>query len=376
MRTMGFSRDRPCLRSGDRRIMAYSGKRRSDGMDNNNTSDEDRPAASPRERPTLKTIAYMTGLGVTTVSRALKDAPDIGAETKARVRLVASQLGYQPNRAGVRLRTGKTNVIALVLSIDEEILGFTSQMMFGITEVLAGTPYHLVVTPYSHSKDPMVPVRYILDTDSADGVIISRTEPDDPRVRLLSERNLPFVAHGRTEMGIVHPFHDFDNERFAKEAVRALVAKGRRRIALLSPPGRLTYYTHTRLGFQAGLAQYGAEEVPLRITIDAPLADIRNATERLMRSADPPDGIVSAAGGGAIALNAGIEAAGLRLGKDVDMVAKQSTHILNWIRPEIITVYEDVRHAGRELARSLIRSIDGVDPAQLQSISPPVWPDH
>ena len=37
--------------------------------------------ATTGERPTLKTIAYMTGLGITTVSRALKDAPDIGAET-------------------------------------------------------------------------------------------------------------------------------------------------------------------------------------------------------------------------------------------------------------------------------------------------------
>ena len=40
--------------------------------------------------------------------------------------MVARQLGYQPNRAGVRLRTGKTNVIALVLSIDEEIMGFST----------------------------------------------------------------------------------------------------------------------------------------------------------------------------------------------------------------------------------------------------------
>ena len=47
----------------------------------------------------------MTGLGITTVSRALKDAPDISHETKERVRLVARQIGYQPNRAGVRLRT-------------------------------------------------------------------------------------------------------------------------------------------------------------------------------------------------------------------------------------------------------------------------------
>jgi LacI family transcriptional regulator len=330
-------------------------------------------AAIQRERPTLKTIAFMTGLGVTTVSRALKDAPDIGAETKERVRMVARQLGYQPNRAGVRLRTGKTNVIALVLSIDEEIMGFSSQMVFGISEVLTGTPYHIVVTPHSHSKDPMLPVRYILDT--ADGVIISRIEPDDARVRLLAEQNMPFATHGRTDAGLVHPFHDFDNEAYAHEGVRRLVEKGRRRIALLQPPSKLTYYAHTRIGFQTGLHDYGAEEVPLRVNIDAPLAEIRDTIEAMMRSPHAPDGIVCSAGSAAIAVNAGIEAAGRRLGKDIDMVSKQSAPILNWIRPEIITAYEDVRNAGREMAKAVIARIDGVEPELLQSISQPVWPD-
>lgn len=353
-----------------------NGEERRKGMNSKgNLGNRTASPISP-ERPTLKTIAFMTGLGITTVSRALKDAPDIGAETKERVRMVARQLGYQPNRAGVRLRTGKTNVIALVLSIDEEIMGFTSQMVFGISEVLTGTQYHLVVTPHSHSRDPMVPVRYILDTGSADGVIISRIEPDDPRVRLLSERNMPFATHGRTDMGLVHPFHDFDNEAFAHEAVKSLVLKGRRRIALLQPPSKLSFYSHTRIGFQTGLHDYGAEEIPLRVTIDTPLNDIRDSVEALMRSPNAPDGIVCSSGSGAIAVNAGIEAAGKRLGKDVDMVAKQSSTILNWIRPEIMTIFEDVRHAGRELAKAVIARIDGVEPELLQSVSAPVWPEN
>lgn len=330
-------------------------------------------AKEGKERPTLKTIAFMTGLGITTVSRALKDAPDIGAETKERVRMVARQLGYQPNRAGVRLRTGKTNVIALVLSIDEEIMGFSSQMVFGISEVLSGTPYHIVVTPHSHSKDPMQPVRYILDTGSADGVIISRIEPDDPRVRLLVERNMPFATHGRTDAGLVHPFHDFDNEAYARQAVQRLVARGRRKLALLQPPSKLTYYLHTRSGFLSGLRDYGADEVPLSVNIDTPLAEIRDAVEALMRSHEAPDGIICSSGSAAIAVNAAIEAAGKRVGQDVDLVSKQSAPILNWIRPEIITAGEDVRLAGRELAKAVIASIDGVAPELLQSISQPVW---
>lgn len=341
--------------------------------DNNQLKSYGRPP-EPGARPTLKTIAFMTGLGITTVSRALKDAPDIGMETKERVRLVAAQLGYQPNRAGVRLRTGKTNVIALVLSIDEELMGFTSQMMFGISEVLAGTQYHLILTPHVHQKDPMVPVRYILDTGSADGMIISRTLPDDPRVALMTERNFPFATHGRTDMGISHPFHDFDNEAYAFQAVEKLVASGRRRIALLGPPAKLTYYTHTRIGFERGLASFGATEVAMgRITSEAPLADLRSYTRDLMQSADPPDGIISISGSSSIALIAGIEAAGKRLGYDLDVVSKQSAEFLNWIRPDIFTVIESFRLAGRELAKAVIARIDGVAPELLQSVSSPVW---
>lgn len=329
---------------------------------------------SSAERPTLKTIAYMTGLGITTVSRALKDAPDIGADTKERVRLVAEKLGYQPNRAGVRLRTGKTNVIALVLSVEEELMGFTSQMVFGISEVLSGTPYHLVVTPHSLNRDPMVAVRYILDTASADGVIISRIEPDDPRVRLLHERNLPFVTHGRTSAGIVHPYHDFDNEEFAWQSVKTLVERGRRRISVLLPPSHLSFCRHARAGFEKGLRDFGATEVPMtQISSEIPLDMTRQLATEFMAGPDAPDGVVSISGGSTIAFVVGMEAAGKRLGHDVDVVSKQSAEFLNWIRPEILSVNEDIRQAGRELAGALLGRINGADPATLQSISKPSW---
>ena len=274
------------------------------GMDEKTKSRQAPAPPSLQERPTLKTIAFMTGLGITTVSRALKDAPDIGAETKERVRLVAKQVGYQPNRAGVRLRTGKTNVISLVLSLEEEVMGLTSPIVVGISEVLAATPYHLVITPYRFAKDALAPVRYVLDTGAADGVIISRTEPKDARVELMMERNFPFATHGRTDMGLVHPYHDFDNQGFAYEAVRRLAKLGRKRIALLQPPPHLTFHRHMRNGFDEGIRDFGVEAVAFNaVDLDNSLAEIRAAFETLMRSDDAPDGIVSGSGAGSIALD-------------------------------------------------------------------------
>ena len=323
-------------------------------------------------RPTLKTIAFMTGLGVTTVSRALKDAPDIGVETKKRVQLVARQVGYRPNRAGVRLRTGKTSVISLVLNTDDQLTGFISDIIYGVSEDLADTPYHLILTPYSSRKDPMDPVRYVVETHSADGIILSQTEPNDARVRYLIEHGFPFATHGRTHMGVEHPWHDFDNHAFALQAVRALAAAGRHRLALLAPSPRLTYHRHMSDGFAEGVMETGGMEIPFRdASIDAPIEEIKEQAMRLLRRATPPDGIVSASGAGTFALVAAIEECGFKLGRELDVVSKQSSRLVQMFRPGLRVVNEDFRLAGRELARAVRASIVGADPKDLQTLSVP-----
>jgi LacI family transcriptional regulator len=328
--------------------------------------------AEESSRPTLKTIAFMTGLGVTTVSRALKDAPDIGEETRKRVQLVARQVGYRPNRAGVRLRTGKTNVISLVLDTEEQMGGFVSDLVYGISEQLAETPYHLIVTPYSRNNDPLEPVRYIVETGSADGIIISRTEPRDARVRYMVDHGMPFATHGRTHMGLEHPFHDFDNHAYAVAAVRQLAKAGRKRIALLAPSPNLSYHHHMRDGFLEALSEAGLAEVPFSsVSLDHSIDEIRERTAEMMGRPNRPDGIVSGSGQAAYALVAGIEDAGLIVGEEVDLVSKQSSRLLHLLRRKLYVVNEDVRLAGRELARSVLGAIGGTPTASLQSLIVP-----
>ncbi len=323
-------------------------------------------------RPTLKTIAFMTGLGVTTVSRALKDAPDISEATKERVRLVAREIGYQPNRAGVRLRTGKTNVISLVFDLAEDHMGLTEKMVLGISEVLASTPYTLTITPYQHPTDPMIPIRHVLDTGSADGIIISRTEPDDARVRFLSEAKFPFATHGRTEMGIEHPYHDFDNEAFAYKGVQKLASLGRRRIAHLAPPADLTFGIHARTGFNRAIADFNLEKVPFGVVnIDASWDEIRTATQALMQQTNPPDGILSLSGAGAAAAIVGLESLGFQLGREIDMVTKEYTPLMRSFRPGMVAVHEDIRMSGRDLARAVLAQIEGTDVSGLQTLLQP-----
>lgn len=327
----------------------------------------------PGSPPTLRDIAFMTGLAVTTVSRALKDAPDIGRATKERVRLVADQIGYRPNRAGVRLRTGKTNVIALVISIEIEAMGLTPHMVMGLSEVLRGTPYHLILTPYNaQENDPMEPVRYVVETGSADGIILSRTQPDDPRVRYLTDHNFPFATHGRTDMGLVHAYHDFDNFAFARVGVQRLVARGRSRLALLAPPMELAYAHHMMDGFVTEVDALDLTETSLRgLHVDLPFAEIRDGIARLMQSRNRPDGLICGGSEAVLAAVAGIEAAGLHVGDDIDVVGKESFDLLRKFRPSLLVVPEDFQEAGRNLGRAVLALIDGTDAGELQYLEVP-----
>jgi LacI family transcriptional regulator len=323
-------------------------------------------------RPTLKTIAYITGLGVTTVSRALNDAPDIGQGTKERVRLVASQIGYRPNRAGVRLRTGRTNVISLILPIETEVLGLTSHIVHGLSEYLAGTRYHLIVTPYSRRSDPLEPVRYIVETGSADGIIFSRTEPEDARVRYLHERGFPFASHGRTDMAIVHPYFDFDNGRYAEIAVDRLAERGRRQLALLPPPAHLTYARHMTAGFLRGVERHDLLEIPVHgVTSDSAPEAVEAEFRRLMEARRRPDGIVCASAASGITAIAAAESVGLVIGRDFDVAVKESFDLMRKFRREIIVVNEDFRAAGMGLARAVVRTIEGIPAAELQTLEVP-----
>lgn len=94
-----------------------------------------------------------------------------------------------------------------------------------------------------------------------------------------------------------------------------------------------------------------------------------------MGSPGAPDGIVSGSGSGAVALIAAIEASGRVIGRDIDMVSKESQTLLQWLRPEVITMREDIRLAGQELAKAVIASIEGRPAAELQTLSYPIPTD-
>lgn len=331
-----------------------------------------RMAVKPVAKPTLKTISLLSGLAVPTVSRALNDAPDIGAETKKLVRRIADEIGYVPNRAGVRLRTGRTNVISLVLSTEHDVMNHTARLISSIAGALRNTPYHMIVTPYFPSEDPMRPIRYIVESGSADAIIFNQIQPEDPRVAYLMERGFPFATHGRTNWAQTHPYFDFDNAAFGDIGVRRLARAGRRRVILVAPPLDQNYAQNLVGGASAAAAQTGVTLIIAPgITSDSASIDVQAAMLMILEQDPAIDGIICASTSATMACVAALEGCGRHLGDDIDIIAKEAIPFLNLFRKEIIAIPEDVSQAGEFLARAAIQAVRAPQLPPLQGLDVP-----
>jgi LacI family transcriptional regulator len=219
----------------------------------------------------------------------------------------------------------------------------------------------------------MDPIRYFADARAADGLIFTHTRPADPRVEYLLERSFPFISHGRTDSQVEHPYYDFDNEQFAYRSVKRLAAKGRRRLTLIPPPTFLTCHRHMVDGFLVAAHETGVEAlVSDHVHINETPATFRRAALGLLHSTPPPDGIICASEIGCVALMAGLRECGVTVGRDVDVVAKATSELLDHLDPAIDAFYEDLTVAGEELGRLLLRRIAGAPMAELQTLAKPV----
>lgn len=323
-------------------------------------------------KPTLKTISQISGLAVPTVSRALNDAPDIGQATKVLVRKIANEIGYVPNRAGVRLRTGRTNVISLVMSTEHDVMNHSARLISSVAGGLRDTPYHLIVTPFFPDEDPMRPVRYIVETGSADAIILNQILPEDPRVAYLMDRKFPFATHGRTQWAAKHAYFDFDNEAFGQIAADRLFARNRRHVALLAPPMNQNYAQNMYDGVKAACDKNG-QTFHLIEGADSDSASdaIVVVLKALLEEQPGIDAIVSASTSAAMAAVSAIETLGRTVAGDIDVHTKEAVPFLRLLRPDILTIAEGVGTAGAFLAKAAIQAIHTPEAPPMQELEVP-----
>lgn len=326
-------------------------------------------------RINLKTLAEHLDLSITTVSRALKDGPEVKPETVARVKRAAAALGYQPDAGGVYLRTGRTMKICSVFFAPEVAdygdAGFLAQVE-GISRKLEADSYNLIVLAQTASQSPLETVRRVFQQRLADGIIFSRTTPMDDRARFCLEFKFPFVSFGRTELQSPHAFVDHDDEGGVHDAVLKLAAEGHRRIALFNPTGGLTYAGLRLRGYQRALAEAGLPWDPaLLVSADLSVWASQAALLSLLQRDRTVTAILCA---NQLSMFGAMEAA-LELGMNP---ARDGLRIVGFggmpfrmpFEEGVTYYYQPQRRDGEELARHMLALLAGASPDSLQTVLP------
>ena len=328
-----------------------------------------------RSRTNLKTIAKALGLSVTTVSRALKDGPEVRPETIQRVKSAAEKLGYVPNQGGLILRTGRSYTIALILSPEPQSAFPAMGFMFycqGILRSLQDSPYTLTIQPRLEEEDLLKPIKRIVEGQLADGVIIGQTRNDDSRVRYLQQQQFPFVTFGRTKLPEPHAFYDVRHEWITENSVHRLSKLGHQRIGLINPPEELNYSGHRLDGFIRGLEGCGlCFQAELQVSTALSFEAGRKVLQQFIELPNPPTAIVSPGVSTTLGILTEMNSANLILGKDLDLIAFEGTNYLEFNTPRINAYYSSLEAAGQQLCKLLLRRIEGESAEKLQMLQEP-----
>ncbi|MCX5581826.1 LacI family DNA-binding transcriptional regulator [Streptomyces erythrochromogenes] len=150
-------------------------------------------------RPTIKDIARRAGVSESAVSFALNDRPGVSKDTRARIRLVAEELGWQANSAARALSGERSGAVGLVLARPAHTLGVESfflQLVSGIQEVLAAARTALLFQVVEDVDAECAVYRRWWAERRVDGVLVVDPRTGDPRPALLAELGLPAVTIG------------------------------------------------------------------------------------------------------------------------------------------------------------------------------------
>ncbi len=327
-----------------------------------------------KQSVSLKDIARRCGVSVATVSKALNDQSDIGAETKELVRQAARDMGYSPNSAARSLKMSKTDNIG-VLFTDEARSGLTHDYFATVLDAFKrcaeSQGYDITFINANRSRVNRMSYLEHARYRGFDGVVIACVNFSDPEVRELIESELPVVTIDHIFQGRISVHSD--NVDGIRQLVTYCYSQGHRKIAYIH--GLPSAVTIDRISSFYRTTEMLGIHVPDEYMVPVAYRDsvaAREATVRLLDLPDPPTCILfpddySALGG----INE-LNARGLKIGKDIAIAGYDGITITRITEPALCTVQQDMEGIGRVAAEKLIELISHPRTTLIESIVMPV----
>lgn len=297
----------------------------------------------------IEAVAHEAGVSVATVSRVFNAPELVSPPTREKVQRVARRLGYAANASARTLRTQRSKVIGVVLPT--LLNPVFAECLEGIAAAAAELGYSIIPATTSYRAEDETSAVAALVSRSVDGVVLVVADPGAaPALKRLRTAKVPYVlAYNRHPR---HPCVSVDHEAAVADVVHRLVARGHRRIAMVS--GQLSASDRARQrhdGFVRGLAECGQ---PLGTLIEVPFMDhaVQHLTD-FLRGPNRPTAVFCSNDLLAIRTIRAASQIGLQVPRDLSVVGFDGIELGGDLTPSLGTVLQPSRSIGHECVQLL-----------------------
>ena len=313
----------------------------------------------------LKDIAAKAGVSVMTISKALRNAPDISANTKARIKILAEQMGYVPDSTAQGLRNRTSKIFGLVIpSMTDPLF---SRIVSAIESRTRDLGFDLLLAHTMNLPErEESSVRRMLSR-RIDGLFISpvyRLAPTAPIYEELKRRKMPTVI-----LGHCGPFCsqfanvESDDVAASESATSHLIQLGHKQIAFLSGPLG-SPWAHERLeGYRRALREANIEpDDRLVFSAGLTIEDGKNAAlqiinESLQITAVQAVNDLVAIGAATVFLNQGI-----KIPQDLSVVGFGNVLAAEHFRVPLTTLRQPKHRMGDAAVDCMLQLLEGKSP--------------
>jgi DNA-binding LacI/PurR family transcriptional regulator len=323
------------------------------------------------ESVTLAEVARHAGVSQSTVSYVLSGKRSISAATRRRVERSIATLGYHPHAGARALASRRSNVIALMVPLREDLY-LPVMMEFVVSVVGAAREADHDVLLLTSAEGPEG-VRRVARTSMVDGLVVMDVALHDERIPALLEIGRPAVLIGVPESTAGLTCVDLDFYAAGAACVEHLADLGHRGVAMIGLAPEVYrrgagFAERSLAGFESRARQRGLRAS--HHAFDAAHDDAGALVARLLDADEPPTGIVLHNESAHPPLLAALRAAGRRVPDDVSLVAICPDSLAEQSRPRLSSVHLPAEELGRRAVAMLMHKLDG-DAAEGATLLPP-----
>jgi LacI family transcriptional regulator len=307
---------------------------------------------------TIKDIARKLNISPSTVSRALKDHPDINPNTRDAVKKIAREYNYRPNKIALSLLQNQSKTIGVI--IPEITHHFFSSVISGIEDVFYRENYNIIICQSQESYEREIKNVQTLLSSHIDGILmsISKETQDLDHIKNIQEVGLPLVFFDRIAEEIETDKVIVDDFGGGYQATEHLIHIGRKRIAHFYGPLNLLIGRNRFNGYKKALEDYNIPYDPeLTVFCDSYEQAIEE-TKKLLSIPEPPDGIFAVNDLTALGCMKAIKENGLSVPRDVSVVGFTNWLISQFADPPLTTIDQKGYLMGTEAAELLLNRIN------------------